>query len=182
MKLHPTQIPEVIEITPRIFEDDRGSFMESWHASKFADAGLGADFVQDNQSASRQGALRGLHYQLRRPQGKLVRVVVGRVFDVAVDVRRSSSTFGQWIARELTQDNQRMLWIPPGFAHGFYVTSDRAVLLYKCTDFYSPDDERTIRWDDPNLAIDWPLIEGRPPRISAKDRAGVPLVAADCLP
>lgn len=179
MKLRPTRIPDVVEIEPQEFADDRGFFLEVWHRGKFAAAGLDHDFVQDNHSTSRRGTLRGLHYQVRRPQGKLVRVVSGEVFDVSVDLRRSSPTFGQWVGVRLSGDNRRMLWIPPGFAHGFYVTSASATFLYKCTDFYSREHERTIRWDDPTLGIEWPLAEGGEPALSEKDRQGVPFHEAE---
>lgn len=172
MKLMDTRIPEVKILEPAVFGDARGFFMESWHAQKFAELGLNLNFVQDNHSRSRQGILRGLHYQTQQIQGKLVRVTKGCVFDVAVDVRRSSPSFGQWVGVELSDDNHRMLWIPPGFAHGFYVMSESADFLYKCTDFYNPAHEACIRWDDPTLAIDWPLVNGQAPLVSAKDAAG----------
>jgi dTDP-4-dehydrorhamnose 3,5-epimerase len=167
----PTIIPDVILIEPKVFGDERGLFFETWHRRKFADAGIDADFVQDNHSRSVQGTLRGLHYQIRQPQGKLVRVTAGEVFDVAVDIRPESTTFGSWVGERLSAANNRLLWIPPGFAHGFYVLSDAAVFQYKCTDYYAPEFERAIRWNDAELGIEWPLIEGRQPILSERDRA-----------
>jgi dTDP-4-dehydrorhamnose 3,5-epimerase len=172
MKLVDTCIPDVKIVEPAVFGDPRGFFMESWHAQKFADLGLDLNFVQDNHSRSRQGILRGLHYQTQQTQGKLVRVTSGKVFDVAVDIRRSSPTFGQWVGVELSDENHRMLWVPPGFAHGFYVMSESADFLYKCTDFYAPEHECCIRWNDPTLAIDWPLVDGQAPLVSGKDAEG----------
>lgn len=166
MKISPMNIPEVLLIEPDVFGDSRGFFMESWHRKKYAEAGLDVDFVQDNHSRSSQGVLRGLHYQLQQPQGKLVRVVTGAVFDVAVDIRRGSPTFGQWAGAELSEENQHQLYVPPGFAHGFCVLSDTADFLYKCTEFYAPEYEHGIRWDDPAIGIDWP---GSDFRISDKD-------------
>ncbi len=159
-------IPDVLLIEPDVFGDNRGFFMESWHSKKYTDAGLDVDFVQDNHSRSRQGVLRGLHYQLEQPQGKLLRVVTGAVFDVAVDIRRGSPTFGQWVGAELSEENQCQLYVPQGFAHGFCVLSDTADFLYKCTDFYAPEYEYGIRWDDPAIGIDWP---GSSFRVSDKD-------------
>lgn len=182
MRFTPLAIPEVILIEPRVFGDERGFFMETWNARVFAQAGLDFHFVQDNHSRSAQGVLRGLHYQLRQPQGKLVRVVAGEVFDVAVDLRRSSPSFGRWVGHRLSADNKHMLWIPPGFAHGFYVMSRDAEFVYKCTDFYAPEHERSLRWDDPDVAIDWPLTDGRAPTLAAKDAAGVTLGKAECYP
>ncbi|MEZ5449170.1 MAG: dTDP-4-dehydrorhamnose 3,5-epimerase [Thiolinea sp.] len=179
MNIIPTSIPDVLIIEPRVFGDERGFFMESWNQQAFAKAGLELDFVQDNHSRSRQGILRGLHYQLINPQGKLVRVTQGRVFDVAVDLRRSSSTFGQWTGVELSAENHRLFWVPPGFAHGFYVMSESADFQYKCTDFYAPEHERCLRWDDPTLAIDWPLVNGEAPQLSAKDAVGASLQQAE---
>ena len=172
MKLVDTHSPDVKIVESAMFGDPRGFFMESWHAQKFAALGLDLEFVQDNHSRSRQGILRGLHYQMRQTQGKLVRVTNGKVFDVAVDVRRSSPSFGQWVGVELSDENHRMLWVPPGFAHGFYVMSESADFLYKCTDFYSPEHETCIRWNDPTLAIDWPLVAGQAPLVSDKDAQG----------
>lgn len=175
-----TELPGVSVFTPKVWADDRGAFFESWHADKFAELGLSESFVQDNHSISAAGVLRGLHYQLPpAEQGKLVRVVVGEVFDVAVDIRRSSPTFGRWVGRRLSADNRAMLWIPPGFAHGFYVTSEQAEVVYKCTAPYSPDRDRTLLWDDPELAIGWPLIAGRPPALSTKDTAPPTLAQAE---
>ena len=175
MEFIPTEIPDVQIVEPVVFGDDRGFFMETWQRRKFAQAGIDYEFVQDNHSRSTRGTLRGLHYQIEQPQGKLVRATVGAVFDVAVDLRRSSPTFGQWVGVELTADNKRQLWVPPGFAHGFYVLSDVAEFQYKCTDFYAPEHERSIRWDDPDLAIEWPLVrnEGKEPLLSDKDRAAL---------
>ena len=175
MKVEDTGLPGVRLITPRVFGDDRGFFLESWNARAFADAGLDLDFVQDNHSRSARGVLRGLHYQLGNPQGKLVRVTQGAVFDVAVDVRRSSPHFGRWTGAELSDANHRMLWVPPGFAHGFVVLSDSADFLYKCTTLYDAANDRGIRWDDPAIGIDWPL-DGMTPQLSAKD-AVAPLLA-----
>ena len=169
----PTAIPDVVEIAPHVIEDPRGFFMESWNARSFAAGGIDTSFVQDNHSRSMRGILRGLHYQVGHAQGKLVRVVRGEVFDVAVDLRRSSATFGQWVGVRLSAEKHNMLWVPPGFAHGFYVTSEVADLLYKCTDFYSPTDDRTLRWDDPDVGVRWPLIAGQPPQVSTKDAAGM---------
>ena len=179
MQLIETDIPDLLIIEPKVFGDERGFFMESWNRQAFADAGLALDFVQDNHSRSQQGILRGLHYQVKHSQGKLVRVTLGSVFDVAVDLRKSSPTFGQWLGLELSETNHRMLWIPPGFAHGFYVTSPVADFMYKCTDIYAPDYERTIRWDDETLAIDWPLVGGHEPMLSAKDSNGTAFIDAE---
>jgi dTDP-4-dehydrorhamnose 3,5-epimerase len=171
MEFVPTVIPEVVLIKPQVFADARGHFFESWTERKFAAAGLDLQFVQDNQNHSQRHVLRGLHYQLTKPQGKLVRVVTGSVFDVAVDLRRSSPTFGRWAGAELTADNHHMLWVPPGFAHGFMVLSESVHFLYKCTQFYEPEDERAIRWDDADLGIRWPLPAGTQPVISGRDAA-----------
>jgi len=178
MQLVPSKIPDVLLIEPRVFGDERGFFFESWNRRALAEQGLQAEFVQDNHSRSQQGVLRGLHYQIQHPQGKLVRVVVGSVYDVAVDLRRSSPTFGQWVGVELSAENKRMLWIPPGFAHGFYVISEAAEFLYKTTDYWYPEHERTLAWDDPELGIDWPVLEAAP-RLSAKDREGASLADAE---
>jgi len=178
MQVIDTAIEDVKIIEPRVFGDARGFFMESFNAKAFAEAtGVTLPFVQDNHSRSGKGVLRGLHYQIEQAQGKLVRVVRGSVFDVAVDARRSSKTFGQWVGVELTEDNHRQLWVPPGFAHGFVVTSDSADFLYKTTDYYAPQHERSILWNDPAIGIEWPL-EGEP-LLSAKDLAGVPLADAE---
>jgi dTDP-4-dehydrorhamnose 3,5-epimerase len=180
MRVLPTAIPDVLVVEPRVFEDVRGFFFESWNRRAFAEAGIDADFVQDNHSRSRRGVLRGLHYQVLHAQGKLVRVTVGEVFDVAVDLRRSSPTFGRHVAMTLSVANRRMLFIPPGFAHGFVVVSDAAEFLYKTTDYWYPAHERTLQWNDPALGIAWP--SGIEPTLTAKDAAGVPLAAADVYP
>lgn len=174
-----TRLPEVRIIEPRVFGDARGFFLESWNQRVFDEAiGQSVHFVQDNHSRSTQGVLRGMHYQLANPQGKLVRVVSGRVFDVAVDMRRDSPRLGQWAGVELSADNHRMLWIPPGFAHGFLVMSESADFLYKATAYYAPQDEHTLAWDDPRVAIQWPLEAGHAPQVSTKDQAGVRLADA----
>lgn len=181
MKVTPTRIPDVLLVDPEVLVDERGFFSEIWHRARFAANGIDCDFVQDNHSRSVQGALRGLHYQIRQPQGKLVRVTVGEIFDVAVDLRRSSPTFGRWVGTYLSADNKRMLWVPPGFGHGFYVTAGPAEVQYKCSDYYSPEYERCIRWDDPELAIEWPL-KGEPV-LSDRDRLrGQPLAHAESFP
>jgi dTDP-4-dehydrorhamnose 3,5-epimerase len=171
MKILPTEIPDVLILEPEVFEDERGFFLESYNRRVFREAtGLDPVFVQDNHSRSVRNVLRGLHYQIRQPQGKLVRVVAGAVFDVAVDLRRSSPTFGRWAGTLLSAENKRMLWIPEGFAHGFLVMSEYADFLYKTTDYYAPQHERTLAWNDPQIGIPWPL-DGEP-ILSAKDRAG----------
>lgn len=178
MKVTATAIPDVLMIEPRVFGDARGFFYESFNQRAFNDAtGLALNFVQDNHSRSAKGVLRGLHYQIQQPQGKLVRVVRGAVFDVAVDIRKASPTFGKWVGVELSEDNQRQLWVPPGFAHGFVVLSEVADFLYKTTDYYVPEHERCIAWNDPRIGIDWPLIT--PPGLSARDQAGALLVNAE---
>lgn len=179
MKITPTAIPDVLMIEPRVLGDDRGYFFESWRADLFAAAGIDASFVQDNQSSSAQGVLRGLHYQIQQPQGKLVRVISGLVFDVAVDVRRSSPTFGHWVGVELSAENRRLMWIPPGFAHGFYVLGEQAEFVYKCTDYFAPQHERVIRFDDPDIGIHWPLVSEVATVLSDKDRAGLMFRDAD---
>jgi len=171
MQFIPTQISDVILIEPKVFPDDRGFFMESYQKKRFAEAGIHADFVQDNHSKSQQGTLRGLHYQIKQAQGKLVRVVAGEIFDVAVDIRKNSPTFGKWVGDHLSAENKRMLWVPPGFAHGFYVTSPEAEVLYKATDYYAPQWERSIAWNDPTIGINWPIGEVEP-ILSPKDAAG----------
>jgi len=178
MKFETTALADVLLITPKVFGDERGFFMETWSERVFAEAGLDIHFVQDNHSKSGRGILRGLHYQTEHTQGKLVRVLSGSVFDVAVDMRRESPTFGQWIGVELSAENKQMLWIPPGFAHGFYVTSAEAEFFYKCTDFYHPQSEVSVRWDDPELNIQWPLIPDAAPQLSAKDEQGLSFAAA----
>ena len=182
MKVTPTAIPDVCIVEPKVWADGRGFFLEIWHSDRFAQAGIDHSFVQDNHSRSVRGTLRGLHYQIEQVQGKLVRVVTGRIFDVAVDLRHGSGTFGHWIGTELSEDNHRQLWVPPGFAHGFYVLSEQADVVYKCTAYYSAEHERTLRWDDPELAIEWPLIGGSPPLLSEKDAAGLPLRLAPTYP
>ena len=172
MNIINTEIPDVLIIEPDVFGDDRGFFYESYNKKKFQEiTGIDYDFVQDNHSMSSQGVLRGLHYQIKQPQGKLVRVVNGAVYDVAVDLRRSSSTFGKWTGVNLSAENKKQLWIPEGFAHGFLVTTEKAEFLYKTTDYYAPDHERCIKWNDRNLSIDWPL-DGEP-NVSSKDFQGV---------
>ena len=182
MKATATAIEGVLILEPKVFGDARGFFMESYNRRTFADlTGLAVDFVQDNHSRSARGVLRGLHYQLRQPQGKLVRVAAGAVFDVAVDIRRASPTFGRWVGVELTAENQRQLWVPAGLAHGFVVLSESADFLYKTTDYYAPEHERCIAWDDAAIGIDWPLAAHGidTPQLSAKDRAGLPLAQAE---
>ncbi|MDO5086178.1 MAG: dTDP-4-dehydrorhamnose 3,5-epimerase [Comamonadaceae bacterium] len=184
MQVTPTALPGVLILEPQVFGDARGFFLESYNRRAFAQAtGLDIGFVQDNHSRSRQGVLRGLHYQIRQPQGKLVRVVRGAVFDVAVDLRRSSPTFGQWAGVELSEDNQRQFWVPAGFAHGFVVLSESADFLYKTTDYYAPEHERSVAWNDPAIGIDWPLAAHGigAPLLSDKDRAAVPLAQAECF-
>jgi dTDP-4-dehydrorhamnose 3,5-epimerase len=174
-----TNVDGVYVLDPVLHGDQRGFFMEVWNQKTFADLGINDTFVQDNHSRSVKGTLRGLHYQIQHPQGKLVRVIEGEVFDVAVDLRRQSPTFGKWFGALLTAENRRMMWVPPGMAHGFYVTSDTAEFVYKCTDFYQPDYERSLRWDDPDLAIEWPLHAGTQPLLSDKDRHAPLLKHAD---
>lgn len=179
MEVQRLAIPEVCLLTPRVFGDQRGFFLESWNRKTFADLGLDLDFVQDNHSRSARGVLRGLHYQIEQAQGKLVRVVEGEVFDVAVDLRKRSATFGQWVGARLSATNQQMLWIPPGFAHGFYVLSEFAQFLYKTTDYYLPSAERCLLWNDPTLNISWPIPAGETPLLAAKDAAGLPLAQCE---
>lgn len=177
MQLTPLALPDVLLIEPRVFGDDRGFFYESWNRRTLAQAGLDVDFVQDNHSRSRRGVLRGLHYQIEHAQGKLVRATAGEVLDVVVDLRRSSPDFGRHVAVTLSAENKRMLWVPPGFAHGFLVLSDVAEFLYKTTDYWYPAHERTLLWNDPALGIDWPLDVA--PTLAAKDAAGTPLARAE---
>jgi len=177
MQVTPTAIPDVKLVEPKVFGDDRGFFFESWNRRALAAAGIDVDFVQDNHSRSRRGVLRGLHYQVEHAQGKLVRCAIGAVFDVVVDLRRSSPTFGRALGMTLSAENRRMLWVPPGFAHGFLVVSESADFLYKTTDYWYPQHERTLLWNDPALRIDWPL-DGVP-TLAAKDAAGTPFAAAD---
>jgi dTDP-4-dehydrorhamnose 3,5-epimerase len=171
LNIFSTSLPEVLFIEPKVFEDERGFFFESYQKEKYSEAGIPFDFVQDNHSKSLQGTLRGLHYQIQHPQGKLVRVILGEVFDVAVDIRKNSPNFGQWAGAYLSSTNKSMLWVPPGFAHGFYVTNPEAEVLYKATDYYAPEWERTIAWNDPDINIEWPL-KGTTPILSPKDRTG----------
>jgi dTDP-4-dehydrorhamnose 3,5-epimerase len=180
MKLVSSPLPGVLVVEPRVFGDDRGYFFESYNERELEALGLRARFVQDNQSRSARNVLRGLHYQVRQPQGKLVRVTAGEIYDVAVDIRRSSSSFGQWAGNLLSSANRRMMWIPPGFAHGFLVTSEHAEVQYKATDYYAPEHERCIAWNDRDLAIAWPLAGE--PILSPKDRAGVALRQAETFP
>jgi dTDP-4-dehydrorhamnose 3,5-epimerase len=178
MKVTPTAIPEVLILEPQVFGDDRGFFFESFNARRFEQlTGVSASFVQDNHSKSAQNVLRGLHYQIRQPQGKLVRVAAGAIYDVVVDMRRSSPFFGRWVGVELSAENRRQLWVPPGFAHGFVVTSETAECLYKTTDYWAPEFERSLLWNDPALAIDWPL--SGEPMLSGKDSQGVLLADAE---
>jgi dTDP-4-dehydrorhamnose 3,5-epimerase len=181
MNIIETALPGVKLIEPRVFGDARGFFLESWNAKSFADAGLDLAFVQDNHSRSARGVLRGLHYQLTNPQGKLVRVTQGAVFDVAVDIRRSSPHFGQWVGYELSAENHRMLWVPPGFAHGFLVLSETADFLYKCTSLYDPPSDRGIRWNDPAIGIVWPGLDADP-LLSGKDAVAPLLADAEVFP
>jgi dTDP-4-dehydrorhamnose 3,5-epimerase len=180
MRVHHTDVRDVLLVEPDVHGDDRGFFFEVWRADRYADAGIDARFIQENHSRSRQWTVRGLHYQVERPQGKLIRAVSGSVFDVAVDLRRSSPTFGRWTGADLSSDNRRQLWIPPGCAHGFVVTSTSADIAYLCTELYAPPLERTVQWDDPQLDIRWPLA-GELPILSAKDRAGTPFGQAELL-
>lgn len=178
LKFIPTSLPDVLLIEPKVFPDERGFFLESYQKRKFSEAGIPFDFVQDNHSKSCQGVLRGLHYQIRQPQGKLLRVVAGEIFDVAVDIRKHSPTFGKWFGAYLSADNKQMLWVPIGFAHGFYVTSPEAELLYKATDYYAPEWERSILWNDPTINIQWPLKDGSP-ALSPRDKVGSLLSEAE---
>lgn len=178
MQITRLAIPDVLRIEPRVFGDERGFFYESFHQARFEEAiGRQVTFVQDNHSKSAHNVLRGLHYQIRQPQGKLVRVVAGSVFDVAVDLRRSSPTFGQWVGEVLSAENKAQMWVPEGFAHGFVVLSESAEFVYKTTDYYAPEHERCIAWNDPAVGVEWPLLQ--PPTVSAKDRCGLLLDVAD---
>lgn len=179
MKFVNTALPGLILVKPKLFEDDRGFFFESYQRRAFADSGIQAEFVQDNHSRSGRGVLRGLHYQIQHPQGKLVRAIVGEIFDVAVDMRRPSPSFGQWYGVQLSADNKNQLWIPPGYAHGFYVMSEWAEVLYKATDYYAPQWERTLMWNDLTIGIQWPLTNGNSPTLSQKDADGAPLDKAE---
>ena len=174
-----TLLPELMIIEPKVFADDRGFFMETYQAREFGRAGIPTEFVQDNHSGSHKGVLRGLHYQVKQPQGKLVRIAAGEVFDVVVDLRRKSPAFGKWAGFILSSQSKKQLWIPPGFAHGFYVLSDWAEVIYKATDYYAPQYERTLLWDDPALGIEWPIPLEQAPMVSLKDASGSPLATAD---
>lgn len=174
MQIETTPLSGVVVLRPRVFGDERGFFLESWNANTFADVGINAQFVQDNHSRSRRGILRGMHFQTEQTQGKLVRVTQGQVFDAVVDLRADSPTLGQWFGCLLTAEGHEMLWVPPGFAHGFYVVSETADFLYKCTDYYHPASEVSLAWNDPAVGIDWPLVDGRAPELSAKDAAALP--------
>ncbi|GAO34665.1 dTDP-4-dehydrorhamnose 3,5-epimerase [Sulfuricella sp. T08] len=181
MNVIQTTLPDVLILEPKVFGDERGFFFESFNQKTLAElAGIDIPFVQDNHSRSARNVLRGLHYQIQQPQGKLVRVTAGEVFDVAVDIRKSSPTFGKWVGIRLSAENKRMMWVPPGFAHGFLGLSDYAEFLYKTTDYYAPEFERCIAWNDPDLAIDWPL--DAEPQLSAKDKAGIALKDAEVFP
>jgi dTDP-4-dehydrorhamnose 3,5-epimerase len=181
MNIVKTEIPDVLILEPKVFGDDRGFFFESYNKQAFESAtGIRCEFVQDNHSLSSKGVLRGLHYQIKQPQGKLVRVISGEVFDVAVDIRKSSSTFGQWVGVNLSAENKRQLWVPEGFAHGFLVLSEKAEFLYKTTDYYAPEYERCIRWDDEALGISWPLTET--PVVSEKDSKGTDFETSEVFP
>jgi dTDP-4-dehydrorhamnose 3,5-epimerase len=180
MKITPTRLPEVLLIEPKVFGDARGFFLESWNEREFERAGIKARFVQDNHSHSEKGVLRGLHYQVRQAQGKLIRVIQGEIFDVAADIRRGSPTFGKWQGARLSAQAKNMLWVPVGFAHGFCVLSDFAEVLYKTTDFYAPEHERSIAWNDPEIGIEWPLSGA--PLLSPKDAAGLRLRDAELFP
>lgn len=181
MQATPLAIPEIVLLTPRVFSDHRGTFFESFNARVFRETtGADVEFVQDNHSSSKAHVIRGLHYQVRHAQGKLVRVVAGSVYDVVVDMRKSSSMFGQWVGIELTAEDRSMLWVPPGFAHGFYVTSDAAEVLYKTTDYWAPEHERTLLWNDPAVGVEWPLTGD--PVLTPKDEAGSPLAKCEVYP
>jgi dTDP-4-dehydrorhamnose 3,5-epimerase len=182
MQCVATEIEEVKLITPDVYADERGFFKETWNAGRFQKLGIDHAFLQDNQSRSTRGVLRGLHYQVGKPQGKLVSVVTGEVFDVAVDLRRSAPTFGKWVGRRLSAEAHTMLWVPPGFAHGFYVLSEQADVTYKCTELYAPEMERTIAWNDRDIGIRWPLAGGAAPLVSAKDARGVAFKDAEYFP
>ena len=171
MRFIPAPIPDILIIEPKVNEDERGFFLESYQKKYFFEAGIPFEFVQDNHSKSYEGVLRGLHYQIKQPQGKLLRVSAGEIFDVVLDIRRRSPTFGKWFGVYLSAENKQMMWVPPGFANGFYVTTPQAELLYKATDYYAPEWERTIRWNDPAINIEWPL-RGKAPILSARDEAG----------
>ena len=179
MEITSVSLPGLMLVEPTIFEDERGFFFESYHKRIFNENKVSVDFIQDNHSRSKQGTLRGLHYQIRQPQGKLVRVILGEIYDVAVDLRKSSSAFGKWMGLYLSADNKKQLYIPPGFAHGFYVVSEWAEVLYKATDYYAPQWERTILWNDTQIDISWPLLDGKQPILSSKDAVGTPFDQAE---
>ncbi len=182
MMFERTGLPGIIKIVPTVHEDSRGFFMETWQARDFANGGIDAEFVQENFSQSVKGTLRGLHYQIRKPQGRLVRVVQGTVFDVSVDLRKSSPNFGQWVGEILSAENKHQLWVPPGFGHGFLVLSETAGFEYNCTEYYAAEFDRSIRWDDPEIGIDWPLAQGEQPLLSDKDTAAPFLKDAEIYP
>lgn len=179
MKVEKTEIPDLLLITPRVFGDERGFFKETYEKSRYVEAGIGGEFVQDNYSRSCRGTLRGLHFQIRHPQGKLVQVLRGEIFDVVVDLRRDSAQFAHWVGVTLTETNHRQLYVPPGFAHGFCVLSDIAEVFYKCTDYYFPEHERSLLWNDADVNVDWPLVGE--PILSDKDRNGTPLTDVECF-
>jgi dTDP-4-dehydrorhamnose 3,5-epimerase len=179
MQFIKQEIQDVILCQPTVFQDERGFFLESYKKTAFSNAEISEEFVQDNHSRSKQGVLRGLHYQIQNPQGKLVRVIVGEIFDVAIDIRKNSLTFGKWVGTNLSAENKNMLWMPVGFAHGFYTLSPWAEILYKATDYYAPQSERTIRWNDPAIGITWPLIDAQSPILSPKDADGKLLSQAE---
>ena len=179
MQFKNTILPGVVLIEPKVFEDERGFFFESYRKRIFAEQNISLDFVQDNHSRSMRGTLRGMHYQIRQPQGKLMRVILGEIYDVVVDLRKSSSTFGQWMGLSISAENKIQLYIPPGFAHGFFVVSEWAETLYKATDYYAPQWERTLLWNDSRVNISWPLLEGKQPLLSPKDTLGIPFDQAD---
>ncbi len=179
MQFADTKLSGIVLVEPKVFEDERGFFLESYHKKLFNEQGIALEFVQDNHSRSKQGALRGMHYQIQQPQGKLVRVILGEIYDVAVDLRKSSPTFGQWIGFYISADNKKQIYIPPGFAHGFYVVSEWAEVLYKATDYYAPQWERTLLWNDTHINISWPLLEGKAPLLSPKDATGLPFHKAE---
>lgn len=179
MEFITTNLPGVVVVQPKVFGDERGFFMETYRKDKFEAAGIPTRFVQDNHSRSQQGVLRGLHYQIRQAQGKLVRAIIGEIYDVAVDIRRDSPFFGKWTGTHLSAENKREMWVPPGFAHGFYVVSDWAEVTYKTNDYYAPEWERSIAWNDPQICIQWPLVNGQPPSLSSKDSKAVNLAEAE---
>jgi dTDP-4-dehydrorhamnose 3,5-epimerase len=179
MEFVPTSLPDVFLIKPRVYQDERGFFLETYQTEQFRAAGISLPFVQDNHSGSRQGVLRGLHYQLKQAQGKLVRVITGEIFDVVVDIRRSSPTFGEWVGKYLSAENKLQMWVPPGFAHGFYVLSAWAEVVYKVTAYYVPEWECSLLWNDSEIGIHWPLVNGQLPILSPKDAEGLPLLQAE---